>query len=201
MASTPSHAAFALALGTWLAPAASKPRTLLVGAALAVVADLDAIGYWLGVPTHSLIGHRGLTHSITFAVVTALAAAWLFTRMTRMVEERARVAGYFVVAMLSHGMLDGFTNGGPGIAFFAPFSNGRYFFPFRPIAVSPIGVQGVLGERGLRILLSEARWILLPSALLAGSAMLFRRRKPHGENSKHGDSPREGRFSDADRES
>jgi inner membrane protein len=84
--------------------------------------------------------------------------------------------------MLSHGMLDACTNGGPGIAFFAPFSNARYFFPFRPLVVSPIGVQGVFGARGLRIFLSEARWILLPSTLVAASALLLRWRPRPREN-------------------
>jgi inner membrane protein len=138
--------------------------------------DIDAVGYWLGVPTHSLIGHRGLTHSIAFAVSVGLAAALWWTRRRRAPVPRSRIALYLVAVMLSHGILDAFTNGGPGIAFFAPFSNARYFFSFRPIAVSPIGVQGVLGERGLVILASEARWILLPSAILALSAMLLRPR-------------------------
>lgn len=137
--------------------------------------DIDAVGYWLGIPTSSVIGHRGLTHSMAFAVGVGLAAALLFARRTAM--PAGRVASYFVIAMLSHGVLDAFTNGGPGIAFFAPFSTARYFFPFRPIAVSPIGVQGVFGARGLRILMSEGRWILLPAALLAASALLVRWRR------------------------
>jgi inner membrane protein len=176
MASAPSHAAFALALGAWLAPKQSPRAALVVVAALAVLPDIDAVGYWLGIPTASVIGHRGVTHSIAFAVAVGLSAAWLFAR--RKAISPGRVAPYFVIAMLSHGVLDAFTNGGPGIAFFAPFSNSRYFFPFRPIAVSPIGVQGVLGERGLRILVSEGRWILLPAALLAASALLLRWRRP-----------------------
>ncbi len=177
MASAPSHAAFALALGACLAPAAMRRRTLVLGVVLAVLPDLDAVGYWLGVPTSALIGHRGLTHSLAFALVVGLGGALLLAKRGLPPELHPRAALYLVLAMVSHGMLDGCTNGGPGIAFFAPFSNARYFFPFRPIAVSPIGVEGVLGERGLRILASEARWILLPSALLAGGAILFRSRR------------------------
>jgi inner membrane protein len=175
VASIPSHAVLALALGTWFAPAAIKRRAMFWGAALAVLPDSDAIGHWLGVPTRSLFGHRGLTHSISFAVVVGLAAALLLARRSGHPELGSRLALAFILAMGSHGTLDALTNGGPGIAFFAPFSNARYFFPFRPIAVSPIGVEGVLGERGLRILVSEARWILLPSALLAGAALLWSR--------------------------
>jgi inner membrane protein len=178
MASAPSHAAFGLALGAWLAPKEASRSALITGAALAMLPDIDAVGFWLGIPTSSAIGHRGLTHSIAFAVVIGCGAAVIFAR--RKAVSLVRVAPYFVVAMLSHGVLDAMTNGGPGIAFFAPFSNARYFFPFRPLVVSPIGVQGVLGSRGLRILLSEARWILLPSAALATLALLVRWRRPAG---------------------
>lgn len=174
MASIPSHAVFALALGACLAPAALKRRAMVWGAALAVLPDSDAIGHWLGVPTRSLFGHRGITHSLGFAIVAALGAALLLARRSGQPQLRGRLALYFILAMVSHGMLDACTNGGPGIAFFAPFSNARYFFPFRPLVVSPIGVQGVFGERGLRILASEARWILLPSALLAIAGTVVR---------------------------
>lgn len=176
MASVPSHAVFALALGTWLAPAISRRRILLLGVALAVLPDIDSVGYWLGVPTRSWLGHRGLTHSIAFAVGIGLCGALAAARSWVPADTRPRLALYLVLAVLSHGTLDAFTNGGPGIAFFSPFSNARYFFPFRPLVVSPIGVEGVLGERGLRILASEARWILLPSAVLAGAALLLRPR-------------------------
>jgi inner membrane protein len=80
---------------------------------------------------------------------------------------------WFAVVTASHGILDALTNGGRGIAFFAPFSNHRYFFPWRPIQVSPIGV-GFFSARGLRALASESLWIWLPSAIMAASARLFR---------------------------
>jgi inner membrane protein len=73
---------------------------------------------------------------------------------------------YFMAVTASHGLLDAFTNGGRGIAFLAPFSSQRFFFPWRPIQVSPIGV-GFFSSRGLTVLQSELRWILLPSAIIA----------------------------------
>src|SRR5678815_3579050 len=72
----------------------------------------------------------------------------------------------FTPVTASHGLLDALTNGGRGIGFFAPFSNHRYFFPWRPIQVSPIGV-GFFSPRGLRVLASEAGWIWVPSAIIA----------------------------------
>ena len=80
---------------------------------------------------------------------------------------------WFTAVTASHGLLDALTNGGRGIAFFAPFSDHRYFFPWRPIQVSPIGV-GFFSPRGLRVLASESGWIWVPSAIIAVSARLFR---------------------------
>jgi inner membrane protein len=57
------------------------------------------------------------------------------------------------------------TDGGLGVAFFAPFHNERYFFPWRPIAISPIGM-GFFSERGLEVIISELRWVWLPSAIV-----------------------------------
>jgi inner membrane protein len=54
------------------------------------------------------------------------------------------------------------TDGGLGIAFFSPFDLQRYFLPWRPIHVSPIGVGRFFGARGLRILWSETVWVWLP---------------------------------------
>ena len=83
-----------------------------------------------------------------------------------------RLFVWFTVVTASHGLLDAMTNGGRGIGFFAPFSNHRYFFPWRPIQVSPIGA-GFFSPRGLLVLASESVWIWLPSAIIAASARMF----------------------------
>jgi inner membrane protein len=33
------------------------------------------------------------------------------------------------------------TSGGPGVGFLIPFNKNRFFFPFREITVSPIGIK------------------------------------------------------------
>ena len=62
----------------------------------------------------------------------------------------------------SHGILDAFTNGGLGVALLSPFDNGRYFFPWTPIEVSPIGVRAFFSAWGLGVLKSELLWVWLP---------------------------------------
>jgi len=55
---------------------------------------------------------------------------------------------YFFLATASHGLLDAMTDGGLGVAFFVPFDKHRYFLPWTPIRVSPIGVGRFFTDRG-----------------------------------------------------
>jgi inner membrane protein len=61
-----------------------------------------------------------------------------------------------------------------GVAFFSPFSNARFFFPFRPIKVSPIGVGRFFSAKGLAVVQSEAMWLWLPSAAIFAVLTLLR---------------------------
>jgi inner membrane protein len=70
------------------------------------------------------------------------------------------------------------TNGGLGVAVLGPFDWGRYCFPFRPLAVSPIGVGRFFSARGLEVLRSEALWVGLPSAAVALAGRALTRRRP-----------------------
>jgi inner membrane protein len=143
------------------------PRHLwLAGAALAVVPDADVAGYFLGVPYDSPLGHRGLTHSAFFAAVAA-AAALAVVRGSRRGPRAGPLFTYLFLATLSHGVLDAMTSGGGGVAFFAPFWNERYFLPWRPILVSPLGVRAFFTPRGVAVLRNEAVWVGLPSLLVA----------------------------------
>jgi inner membrane protein len=81
---------------------------------------------------------------------------------------------YFFLATASHGLLDAMTNGGLGIAFFSPFDNRRYFLPWRPVHVAPIGIGRFFTVRGLDVLQSEFAWIWIPAALLAFCVWMLR---------------------------
>ena len=78
------------------------------------------------------------------------------------------MVGLLAVAAGSHGFLDAFTDGGLGIGFFIPFSSARYFFPWRPLATSPLSVSAFLGGPALRILGNELLWIGLPITTALG---------------------------------
>jgi len=155
----------------------------------AMLPDVDVIGFSFGIRYEDMFGHRGFTHSLFFSAVVGAVAAWRLSHGPESDSHRPtsdshqpgsdshRLALFlwFTAVTASHGILDAFTNGGRGIAFFAPFSDTRYFFPWRPIQVSPIGA-GFFSPRGLRVLASESIWIWLPSAIIAVSARVVRRR-------------------------
>ena len=157
--------------------------------ALALLPDVDVIAFRLGVPYEAPFGHRGAFHSITFAAcvgaLVGIAAA----------PRRKPWLGYASLASIvvaSHGLLDAMTDGGLGIALFWPFTNHRYFLPWTPIPVAPIG-RSMLSAYGLSIALTEL-WMFSPLLLYA----LFPRRSsavhgaPAGRSSEPADSARKG---------
>src|SRR5215472_19241854 len=76
--------------------------------------DVDSIGFHMGIPYGSLWGHRGLTHSLLFALlVAACATICLKARFRR----HWKLAFILFLAIASHGFLDAMTNGGLGVAF------------------------------------------------------------------------------------
>lgn len=185
MASAFSHAVAGLAIGTAFWRPGVPTRYWVLGAAVAALPDLDAIGFRFGIAYGDMLGHRGLTHSLLFAaILSAIVVAVAFPSGAGPVS-RSQLWLYFFLATASHGVLDAMTNGGLGVAFFAPFDNSRYFFPFTPIAVSPISVRAFFTERGMRVLASELVWVWLPAIAFAG-AMLWLRRSEVADPSARG---------------
>ena len=141
----------------------------------AVLPDADVIGFALGVNYEDMLGHRGLSHSLSFAVVCGVAVVWCAGRhLTRFGKPWWSLMLYFTVVTASHGVLDAMTNGGLGIAFFSPFDPTRYFFTWRPVQVAPISLAAFFSAWGIRIMLSEILYIWLPTVILCGLICLVR---------------------------
>src|SRR5262245_78134 len=162
MPTTPSHAFAGLAIGALLAPESVPWPYHAVTVALALLPDIDALCFPLGIPYGSRFGHRGFTHSLLFALLAGLLAAVLTSAALNV--PWWRLWACFVPVTVSHTLLDAMTDGGLGVALFSPFDEGRYFFTFRPIRVSPIGLA-VFSRWGLRALSSEILWVWAPLLL------------------------------------
>lgn len=153
-----------LALAVALGPDAMPPGLVALAVACAVLPDLDALGLWLGIPYEHPFGHRGFTHSLPFAVALAGAAALLAPAAG---VQSAFAFWLLLVSAASHGLIDGMTNGGLGIAFLSPLSRRRRFLPWRVIEVSPLRPSALFSRRGLQVLRSEMRWVWAPCLLAA----------------------------------
>lgn len=139
--------------------------------ALSMVADVDVLAFRFGIPYSAPFGHRGATHSLVFAFVAATAAALVLSRAGGRALGSLMLIASLVAA--SHPLLDAMTDGGLGVALLWPFSNERFFAPWRPIPVAPIGAR-MLSSRGLRVV-----WIELVACLpLLAWAVWPRRRRP-----------------------
>lgn len=172
MPSAFTHVAPALALLPAFARGDTKLRLLVAGAFCAVAPDLDVAAFSFGIPYEHPLGHRGLWHSIPFAAILAAAVALLVAR-----RSWPRAWLYLFLVTASHGLLDAFTDGGLGIALLSPFDTTRYFFPFRPIEVSPLSVRAFFTARGWTILASELLWVWLPCALLGATLFAVGQRR------------------------
>ena len=176
MASVFSHAVAALGIGACFYRPGTPKRIWVGGALCAVIPDLDVVGFRFGVRYGDFWGHRGFTHSLVFAALLASAVLPLVFRQAIPGLNRIALWTYLFLATASHGLLDAMTDGGLGVAFFSPFNTSRYFLPWTPIRVSPIGITRFFSYRGLAVIQSELLYIWLPSALLLLSAFLIRRR-------------------------
>lgn len=126
-----------------------------------ILPDFDVISFRFGIPYSHPLGHRGFTHSILFAIIWAIILMIALGRKNKLI--------WFLVIFLStvsHGILDAMTSGGRGVGFFIPFNNERFFFPFREIKVSPIGIEKFFSNWGAQVILSEIKYIALPCILI-----------------------------------
>lgn len=163
MASAFGHAAGAIAISNLFKLKTKIPfRIIALGVFCSILPDADVISFKFGIPYEDMWGHRGITHSIFFALILGGGLGFLFSDS----KKQFYVYSLFLfLSTISHSVLDAMTTGGKGVAFFAPFDNARYFLPWRVIKVSPIGVKNFFSEWGVSVITSEFIWIGIPLLL------------------------------------
>ena len=173
MATIFTHPFVPLALRLGLGKEVISTRLLVAAMFVTILPDFDVIAFSFGLPYGHEFGHRGATHSIGFSLIIgalgAVFAGWL--RSSRLVAFLM-----LTISTASHAFLDALTDGGLGVAAFWPLSNTRYFLPWQPLEVSPIGFSRFFNERGLNVIISEFYWVLLPLAVLTTVLWFLRRR-------------------------
>jgi len=150
----------------------SSKFLIFIAIGSAILPDLDVISFQFGIDYIHPLGHRGFTHSIFFAILWSITLAFVFGKKRKLI--------YFItlfLSTLSHGLLDAMTTGGKGVGFFIPFENIRYFFPWRMIQVSPIGIQEFFSEWGMRVILSELKYIAMPCLIILITLSIVKKQK------------------------
>ena len=169
-----THAIVGVAAGTVMPFARRRTVFWIASAVLPMLPDLDVLGRPLGIPFLGVWGHRGISHSLLAAIILGTAAAALVHR--RIDARPLPLALYFTVITASHGILDALTNGGPGVAFFAPADTARYFFGWRPLPVSPLASH-FFSEWGWYVFRAELVHIWVPALVLIGTVRIVRGRR------------------------
>jgi inner membrane protein len=164
--------------GKVYAPGKMPARFWALIALCSVVPDIDIVGYYFGIKYGDVWGHRGFTHSLTFAfLVSALVVVLAFPTITRFTKKWWGMLAFFFVVTASHGVLDAMTDKGMGVGFFIPFDNTRSFLPWRPVFASPMRISRFFSRTGLGVLTAEVVWIWIPLLLVYGAVSVYRKRK------------------------
>lgn len=165
MASLFGHAFATIALSTSFSKKRQTFKLIALAIICAIIPDADVLGFKFGVPYDSFWGHRGFSHSFIFSLIFAFFITFLFYRKNFSSKKGIIHILFFFLCTATHPILDAMTSGGYGVAFLSPFNDTRYFFPWRPIKVSPLGIANFFTDRGLRIIKSELIWIGIPGTI------------------------------------
>jgi inner membrane protein len=176
MASIFGHALVSFAFGKSFPKKQQNWKLFTLAIICAIIPDADVIGFHFNISYGSFWGHRGFSHSFLFAFIFGILITFLFYRKLFLTKKGIILIFFFFLCTASHSILDALTTGGKGVAFFSPFNDARYFFPFRPIKVSPIGILRFFSERGLKVIYSELIWIGIPSMVFIVITILIKRK-------------------------
>jgi len=146
----------------------STKKLLYLSILFSVLPDFDVIGFSFGIKYNSLFGHRGFSHSFFFIFFASFVFVFLILPTIKLKSRQFVLLfiNFFSIGSL-HVLLDSMTNGGLGVALFSPFSNHRYFMPWRPIQVSAISPQFFFQMDGLTVIKIELLYLIIPSIIFS----------------------------------
>ena len=120
-----THIVLGMVEGELIAGKKLGKKAMLFGAIANSLPDIDVIPSLFATIENSLLMHRGFTHSILFAILFSIVAAFYFRRKNSALD----FSGWLMLwgcGMFSHILIDSFTTYGTG--WFEPFSHYRVSF-------------------------------------------------------------------------
>ena len=131
----------------------------LWGAIAGTIPDLDVIFTGLYHPIDGALVHRGISHSILFACLMAPLLGWLVHKLYKEKYERKMWITLFFWGIITHPMLDMFTN--YGTSFFWPFDMRIKFntvFIIDPLYTVPFMICLIIAMFKARESVSRRKW-------------------------------------------
>lgn len=122
-----SHIVLGAAIGEAMLGKKVGRKAMLYGAIASNLPDIDVFGILFLSDSQQLLFHRGITHSFFFVILISVLLGWFIKRWFR--DSSINWINWtwlFLIAMLSHILLDSLTAYGTGL--FEPFSNYRISF-------------------------------------------------------------------------
>jgi inner membrane protein len=132
-------------------PAPAPLGALFLFMALSMLPDADVLLVALGASDAGPLGHRGVSHSFSFALAGGLVCALVARRVGWPVMRTALAGG---LALASHAVMDALGAGGRGLMLLWPFSFTRFHSPWRIFPDAPRGLK-LLSQAGLLELVAE----------------------------------------------
>jgi inner membrane protein len=160
---TVSHIALGAAIGEVMLGNKIGRKAMLYGALAGNLPDIDVLGIFFLSDSKQLLFHRGITHSIFFAVLLSVLFGWFSKRwFSNTPINWIQGAWLCFSAMLSHLLLDSFTCYGMGI--FEPFSQYRLsfntIFVADPLYTLPFLLCMILAFRSKNGSRQRAKWTI-----------------------------------------
>jgi len=144
-----------------------RRRFYALAALTSLLPDLDVIVFMLFRPLE-MTPHRGASHSLLFAAISALLLTFLCARFFSFA--RGRLFACIFAAYGSHLVLDYLMGCGPEVLFFWPFSAQGYL---APIQLVPTAYYGLSANAFLAVILSSATYVGIALELLIFVPLLY----------------------------
>lgn len=122
-----THIVVGACLGELIAGKQLGKKAMLIGALANTIPDFDVVAGLWNSPAEQLLAHRGITHSILFALVLSPLLAYVFYK--RDTDQKISFNRWFVLigsGMILHNFMDAFTAYGTG--WLEPFNQTRISF-------------------------------------------------------------------------
>ena len=150
----------------------NKKKIMITSLLLAALPDSDTL-VMTAIGCGTIFDHRGVFHSIFFAILVGSLVAYLF-KQKKWIEpsEFIKLAILFSAVTFSHPFADGFsTSWRYGVSYLAPFDMTKYFWFSSPLPLVPLSPVQLFSARGINIFLVEVAmlWTFVAGAFLWNS--------------------------------